>query len=96
MLDFRSSSSVSWTQYIGVGVGGGRGWGAEGWFFHALEQKAAIVCSWKYRKEEHSVPVRPRSSFTPSVVLLVHPSGTVHPTVVGLQDHLHDASKSRP
>ena len=44
------------------------------------ERGATIVCSWKHRKG-HSVLVRPRSSFTPNVALLVCPSGTVHPTV---------------
>ena len=38
------------------------------------------------------------TSFTPSVALLEHPSGSVHPqwTVMNLQGHKHDASKSRP
>ena len=41
---------------------GGSGWGAKGRFFHTLNRKAAIVCSWKHT-EGHSV-------------LVVSPNGT--------------------
>ena len=86
-------------------MGGGGGWEAEGRFFHTLEQKSThvpIVCSWKYRKG-HSVRTCQAekvvaSSLTSRVALIGCPSGTVHPTVtvMDLQGHKHDASKSRP
>ena len=43
-------------------------------------RKVAIVCLWRgtYTCQAEKVI---RSSFTPSVTLLVHPSGTVYPTV---------------
>ena len=47
-------------------------------------RKAAIVCSWKYRKGDSVATCQAEvigSSFTPSVALLVYPSGTVHPTM---------------
>ena len=48
-------------------------------------RKAAIVGPWKYKKRDSVATCQAKkvigSSFTPSVALLVHPSGTVHPTM---------------
>ena len=56
------------------------------------------MCSVKYRKD-HSLRICQAemvdsSSFTPSVALLVRPSGSVHP--MDLQGHKYDASGSKP
>ena len=50
---------------------------------YIFNRKAAIVCSRKYKRPRGTVFVRPRWSLAAVsyLALLVHPSGTVHPTV---------------
>ena len=64
-----------------------------------LVEKTAIVCSIK-DKNCHGAPVKPRrslhgDSLTPSVALLVCPSGTML-SVSNLQGQKHAAFESRP
>ena len=56
---------------------------------------AAIVSSWKHREGTYLTEMVIGSFFTPSIALLVSPSGTIYITV-DLQGHKHDVSKSRP
>ena len=69
----------------GVGDGGWDGrWKAEGGFLHTLEQKNNhCVLNEVQKRAQCSFQAGKviRSSFTPSVALLVHPKGTIHRTV---------------
>ena len=64
MYNLKKAPLISWIQFIGVESQGGGGMGdgelKAGFRIH-LNKKAAIVYSWKHRKQ-HSVPVRPRRS----------------------------------
>ena len=65
-------------------VVGRGGWGAEGGFSHALEPKGSHCVLMEAQKGAQCIfqaEKGVRSSFTPNVALLVHPSGTIHPIV---------------
>ena len=63
----------------------GSRWGAEGWFFHILEQKAAINCVFMKAQKGPQCTCQAKmvsgSNFTPSLASLVHPRSTIYPTV---------------
>ena len=85
----------------GVWGGNGGGWGAESGFFHTFDWKSSHCVSTEVHKHPQftcQADTVTGSSLTPSVALLVHPSGTAHPqwTVMNLQGHKNDASESRP
>ena len=81
---FFQVSPISWIRFIGgerVGmVGGGGRWGAEGRFSMHLNRKARLL---KYRQPQFTFQAGTvaDSSLTPSVALLVRPSGTTYSTV---------------
>ena len=82
-------------------MGCGGSWGAKGGFFHTLEQKSSHCVLMEVQKGAQYTCQAEKvigSSFTPSVALLVHPSGIIHPIITchGSQSNKHDASKSRP
>ena len=69
----------------GGGVGGGGGWGAKGGFFYTFDWKSSNCVSTKVHKQPQFTCLADTdtvSSLTPSVALLVHPSGTAHSIVV--------------
>ena len=73
--------------WLGWGMGwvvGAAGEPKAGSFIH-LNRKAAIVCSLKSINSTCQADTVTDSSLTPSVALLVHPSGTVH-SIVGCHE----------
>ena len=65
-------------------VGGGGRWGAEGGFFHTFDWKSSHCVSTEAHKHSQftcQANTVTSSSLTPSVALLVHPSGTAHSIV---------------
>ena len=82
-------------------MGSGGGWGAKGGFFHTFDWKSSHCVSTEVHKRPQftcQADTVTDSSSTPSVALLVHPSGTAHSTVDchEFQGHRNDASGNRP
>ena len=68
----------------GRGVGGEGRWGAKGGFFHIFDWKSSHCVSIGVHKQPQftcQADMVTGSSLTPSVALLVRPSGTAHPIV---------------
>ena len=62
-------------------MGGGGRLGAESGFFHTFDWKSSHCVSIEVHKQPQftcQANMVTGSSLTPSVVLLVHPSGTIH------------------
>ena len=66
------------------GGGGGGGWEAQGGLNHPLAQRKSCCVLNKAQKQPQCTcqdKMVTGSNFTPHAALLVHPSGTIHPTV---------------